>query len=112
MSPGGPLARPDSNPRLGRKGQVDQGVGTDAGPSLPLVGRPNAQFQQADPAAVVSSPKGPVRREHGGRGTPPAMPGDQPLTGHHFGPLDARGNNPVRSPGKKTPPTTIDKGMD
>ena len=68
--------------KAARKGSLINQTGTDVGPKPPPVIPDNSQFRQRDLGGVVSSPKGASLAQRGGRGAPPAMPGDTPLLGH------------------------------
>lgn len=91
-----------STGKAGKKGAEVQNTGNDVGAPLPAQMMPLQGHKQGNPASVVSTPKGASLAQRGGRGAPPAMPGDTPLTGHHFMDNPARGNSPKRGPGRKT----------
>lgn len=103
-----------STGKAARKGSLINQTGTDVGPKQPPVVPDNSQFRPAPTDGVVSSPKGASLAQRGGRGAPPAMPGDVPLLGHQAldptrvgaeapGPTILSGNhNPVRSKGRST----------
>lgn len=92
-----------STGKAAKEGAEVQVTGTsDVGAPLPPQMMPLQAHKEANPAAVVSTPKGKTLSQRGGRGAPPAMPGDTPLLGHHFMDNPATGNSPKRGPGHKT----------
>jgi hypothetical protein len=99
-------------------------VGTDIGPTPKPVGPDKSKngvgkFEGVSPAPVHGNANSPTGTKHGGHavgdGASPPFKAQAPSRG--IVDVAAKGwavagRSPQRGPGKKTPPTTVDKGMD